>query len=100
GEVMKVRRQIEHLTQQIYQGGGYSQTAGNARIREFALPGGGRIHAAVLNGETVKKSAGRPKKEDIENAGGNAEVKLPKLIEDLLAESKTGLTLSELLQKI
>ena len=44
GEVLKIRRQIENLTAQIFQGGGY----GAGRVAQFTLPGGNRINAAIL----------------------------------------------------
>ena len=103
GEVLKMRRQIENLTAQIYNGGGYSQTAGN-RIAQYTLPNGNRINAAILSAEqvgTAKKAPGRPKREDIENAGGNsAQESLPTLIEKLLRDNKDGLSLADLIQKI
>lgn len=102
GEIQKMRRQIENLTNQIYQGGGYNQT-GN-RVAQFTLPGGNRINAAILNAEqvgTAKKAPGRPKREDIENAGGNsAQESLPTLIEKLLRDNPDGLSLADLIQKI
>ena len=71
-EVKVVRRQIELLTQQIYPSIG-----------------------------TAKKAFGRPKREDIENAGGDAaKESLPTLIEKLLRESKDGLSLADLIHMV
>lgn len=110
GEALKLHRQIENLTGQIYQSGGYHQNNSHGhgsngnRVAQFTLPGGGRINAAILSAEqvgTVKKNPGRPKREDIENAGGNSsQDSLPTLIEKLLRDNKAGLSLAELIQKI
>jgi hypothetical protein len=102
GEILKLRRQIENMTAQIYEGGGYSHSQTN-RVAQFTLPGGTRVNAAVVSAEpigTVKKP-GRPKREDIENAGGNSgQDSLPTIIEKTLNESPEGLSLADLVVKI
>ncbi len=108
GERVKLQRQIEQLTTSIYERGGYTQTshAGHNgltnRVAQLVLPGGSRISAPVITGAApLKKTHGRPKREDIENAGGSASQEpLPSMIEKMLRESKDGLTLSEMLTKI
>lgn len=103
GEALKIRRQIEQLTANIYQGGGYNQSGFHNRIASVLGPTG-RMNVPVISAEqvgTMKKAPGRPKREDIENAGGNAaQGSLPTLIEKLLRENKDGLSLAELIEKI
>ena len=71
-EIIKVRRQIELLTQQIYP-----------------------------SNSTAKKNLGRPRRKEIEMAcGDTAGVSLLTLIEQLLRESEDGLSLADLIHKI
>lgn len=106
GEVAKISRQIEQYTATIYSSGGYSDGSTQpARVGNYVLPGGVRISAPTISSAepvgVAKKAPGRPKREDIENAGGNsAQESLPTLIEKLLRDNKNGMTLADILTHI
>jgi hypothetical protein len=109
GEIIKVRRQIEQLQHQIYlgvsSGGSVGLGTGINRIAQLNGPGGSRISAPIIVAEqvgTAKKAPGRPKREDIEMAGGSAtQESLPTMIEKWLREAnKEGLSLADIIQKV
>ncbi len=96
GELARLRASIDQLVAGSYNG--------HNRVRDFVAPGLGHRQAAVVEGPiaTLKKSPGRPKREQIEAMGGNpSQTSLPNLIETWLKDAgKKGMALAELTDKL
>lgn len=111
GEVARLRSQMDQLAWgnvQNGQNGVHNGQNGPNGVRngvkDIVAPGLGYRQAAVVEGPiaTLKKSPGRPKREQIEAMGGNpSQVSLPNVIEIWLKSAgKDGMALAEMVEKL